>query len=130
MFFFLIYFSGYPVIPIITPKYYYSKVAEDYLEQYNDSSIVGMCLFFIKEMQKQSNHTYSKNSVYVRGLQTNGHDWKLFEVNDLFVKKTNFYKPKSKFQNSTLRPFIWEDAYHMSSVIGLIRFTLSKILKI
>lgn len=98
-----------------------------------------MCLFFLKELQNQTNFNYSKDFVYVRGMQTNGHDWKLFEVNDLYVKKTTFYKPKNKFYlkrddregllrpNNSLRPFIWEDNYHMSSIIGLIRFTLSKI---
>lgn len=51
-------------------------------------------MYFLKEMQIKSNFSPEYN--YVRGFQTNGNSWKLFEVHDNMVKKTKFFNSNSK----------------------------------
>lgn len=69
---------------------------------------------------------------YVRGFHTNGSDWKLFEVHERIIKKTDFFQPTKKSSTSKrgFRPYIFEDINHIMSVIGLIRFALSKFINI
>ena len=33
---------------------------------------------------------------FCRALYTNGHQWKLFEIHETFIKKTKFFKPRSE----------------------------------
>ena len=68
---------------------------------------------------------------YARVMQTDGHNWKLYEVHRSHVKKTKFFSPRAQIrQNSqrvvqhTSNPRFFDDYEHMLSVIGMIRFAM------
>ena len=121
---------GIPTIPINISTIYYSNVFSEWLEQYNDAKLVGQCLYFLKETQIKTNFAPEYN--FVRGFHTNGHDWKLFEVHNTNVKKTKFFKPSYQVKANTekcyFRPYIYDDINYIKTIIGLIRFAMSKFL--
>jgi hypothetical protein len=68
---------------------------------------------------------------YCRVIQTDGHQWKLFEVHRSHVKKTKFYQPRELIRQHSQRvvqhtttPRFFDDYDHMLSVIGLLRFAM------
>lgn len=64
---------------------------------------------------------------FARALYTNGHEWKLFEIHENFVKKTKFFVPKpsmARYDEGQLAPRFFDDYEHMLSIVGLLRFAL------
>ena len=68
---------------------------------------------------------------YARVIQTDGHNWKLYEVHLSHVKKTKFFKPRPNLRaanNSkvmfTNQARFFDDYEHMLSVVGLLRFAM------
>jgi hypothetical protein len=105
------------------PKSEKHKLFDIYYEDYNVASAVGVGLWLLS-------HSLIKDQDYnyVRVFQTNGHEWVLYEINEKIVKKTKFFSPKVKgTKQENYKPKFYDDYYHIQAVIGLIRYSLSKI---
>jgi hypothetical protein len=64
----------------------------------------------------------------IKAIQTNGHEWCLFEVHEDYVKKTTVFKPNMIARPKNYTPKIFDDFEHLKAVLGLIRYGLSKLL--
>lgn len=64
--------------------------------------------------------TKDENYQHVKVIQTNGNDFRLIEVHENYVKKTEFFSPSKNNK-------IYNDYGHLRTTLGLIRFALSKI---
>lgn len=112
-------------------RYIYNKSLKRTIEVYNDAEIVSACLWLLKEHQLKTikNNKNSdkpelhESNIFIRGFHTNGNDWKLFEIQEKTLKKTDFFKPNTNsLTNRIYRPLISQDLKCIESVIGLIRY--------
>ncbi len=112
-------------MPIVFPKYI--KEESQFYERYNNAQIVGIAYSLLKNYKIN----YSDNQIeYVKALQTNGHDWCLFEIHEHLVKRTNFFRPSLPLSlrndsNNQYMPKFYDDFDHIRAVLGLIRYALS-----
>ena len=68
---------------------------------------------------------------YARVIQTDGHNWKLYEVHRSHIKKTKFFSPRASLRMSSQKKVLFtnearffDDYEHMLSVIGMLRFAM------
>ena len=76
-------------------------------------------------------HDIDPSIQYARVIQTDGHNWKLYEVHHSHVKKTKFFKPRPKLRAASKGKVMFtdqarfmDDYDHVLSVIGLLRFAM------
>jgi len=112
----------YPVIPVIFP--HYVKEEGVYYERYNNAQIIGIAYCLLRNFK----FNYGDDIQYVKAIQTNGHEWCLFEVHEHYVKKTNFFKPKMINPPLDYMPKFFDDYNHIKSALGLIRYAMSMFL--
>ena len=113
---------GVPFIPVLFPKEIYKNDMNFIQEIYSPQRIVSIGLWWREHM-----HNVDKDLKFWRALYTNGHQWRLFEIHDNFVKKTAFFTPRKEFvryDEGWFTPRFFDDYEHMLSIIGLIRFAL------
>ena len=74
-------FIGVPYVPILFPKERYTQNTVTINEIYEPSRITSVGLWCLGHMQN-----IDPDLQFWRALYTNGHQWKLFEIHDDYIK--------------------------------------------
>ena len=95
---------GFPLIPIFFPVQRKSMHSLFTSETFSVAQAVSAGLWSLEHM-----HDIDPSIQYARVIQTDGHNWKLYEVHHSHVKKTKFFKPRPKLRAASKGKVMFTD---------------------